>query len=289
IPEILGATDEGNGKTYEKPQFCPFCGSALKESGANLFCVNRQCKPRVAAMLDHFAGKNAMDIDGFSENTALLLIDRGKIKTCSDLYRLKAEDFEGLEGFKQKKINNLLTAIEKSRTPTLSAFIYALGIEGIGRVAAKDLAAAFGSFEGVKNASYEQLIALDNIGGVTANNVLSHFADRENLAEIQALFALGVTIKEEPEKNGNGVFYGEKVVLTGVLSAYSRSEAQKLIESEGGECLSGVSSRTTLVIAGEDAGSKLEKAKKLGVKIIGEAEFLAALSKSAQKREEEKK
>lgn len=283
IPEILGAIDEGNGRTYEKPHVCPFCGTPLKETGANLFCVNRQCTPRMVAALDHFAGKNAMDIDGFSDNTALLLIKRGKIKTCSDLYRLKAEDFEGLEGFKQKKINNLLSAIEKSKTPSLSAFIYALGIEGIGRVAAKDLAAAFGEFETLKKASYEQLIALDNIGGVTANNVLSFFADGDNLAEIQALFSLGVTIKKEAEKNENGVFYGEKVVLTGALSAYSRGEAQKLIESEGGECLSGVSSKTTLVIAGEDAGSKLEKAKKLGVKIIGEAEFLSLLSKRAQK------
>lgn len=283
IPEILGAIDEGNGRTYEKPHVCPFCGTPLKETGANLFCVNRQCTPRMVAALDHFAGKNAMDIDGFSDNTALLLIKRGKIKTCSDLYRLKAEDFEGLEGFKQKKINNLLSAIEKSKTPSLSAFIYALGIEGIGRVAAKDLAAAFGNFETLKKASYEQLIALDNIGGVTANNVLSFFADGDNLAEIQALFSLGVTIKKEAEKNENGVFYGEKVVLTGALSAYSRGEAQKLIESEGGECLSGVSSKTTLVIAGEDAGSKLEKAKKLGVKIIGEAEFLSLLSKRAQK------
>ncbi|MGN1052691.1 MAG: helix-hairpin-helix domain-containing protein, partial [Candidatus Scatosoma sp.] len=178
--------------------------------------------------------------------------------------------------------NNLLSAIEKSRTPSLSAFIYALGIEGIGRVAAKDLAAAFGSFEALKNASYEQLIALDNIGGVTADNVISYFADNDNLAEIQALFALGVTVKEEAEKNENGVFFGEKVVLTGALSAYSRGEAQKLIEKEGGECLSGVSSKTTLVVAGEDAGSKLEKAKKLGVKIIGEAEFLAMLAKNAE-------
>ena len=170
-----------------------------------------------------------------------------------------------------------------SKSSFLSAFIYALGIEGIGRVAAKDLAAAFGNFETLKKASYEQLIALDNIGGVTANNVLSFFADGENLAEIQALFSLGVTIKKEAEKNENGVFYGEKVVLTGALSAYSRGEARQLIESEGGECLSGVSSKTTLVIAGEDAGSKLEKAKKLGGKSIGEAEFLATLAKRAQK------
>ena len=286
IPEILGAVDEGNGREYEKPAFCPACGTPLKETGANLFCPNKNCKPRIAAALDHFAGKNAMNIDGFSDSTARLLIDSRGVKKFSDLYRLTAADFEGLEGFKEKKIRNLLTAIEKSKTPSFSAFIYALGVDGIGRVAAKDLSSAFKNYEGLKNASAEDLVALENIGEITAENVVSYFADEENDREIETLFSLGVAPRQEEEKNEQGVFFGEKVVLTGSLSAYSRSEAQALIEKEGGECQSGVSAKTTLVIAGEAAGSKLEKAQKLGIAVIDEAEFLSCLARSKQKEDD---
>lgn len=210
IPEILGAVDEGNGREYEKPAFCPACGTPLKEMGANLFCPNKNCKPRIAAALDHFAGKNAMNIDGFSDSTARLLIDSRGVKKFSDLYRLTAADFEGLEGFKEKKIRNLLTAIEKSKTPSFSAFIYALGVDGIGRVAAKDLSAAFKNYEGLKNASAEDLVALENIGEITAENVVSYFADEENDREIETLFSLGVAPRQEEEKNEQGVFSAKK-------------------------------------------------------------------------------
>lgn len=278
IPEILGAADEGNGKEYEKPAVCPSCKTPLKETGANLFCPNKACKPRVCASLDHFAGKNAMNIDGFSESTALLLIEKRGVNKFSDLYRLTAADFAGLDGFKEKKTNNLLSAIEKSKTPQFSAFVYALGVEGIGKVAAKDLARAFKDVDGLKCATEEQLLALENVGEITAKNVVSYFSDEENLREIDALFALGVAPVREEEGEKSGVFASEKVVLTGTLAAYSRSEAQKLIEEEGGECQSGVSAKTTLVIAGEAAGSKLEKAKKLGIPVIDESEFLNRLA-----------
>lgn len=281
IPEILGAADDGDGTPYEKPTRCPACGSLLKETGANLFCPNKNCVPRIAAALDHFAGKNAMNIDGFSDSTAKLLINERNVRKFSDLYRLNAESFSGLDGFKDKKINNLLSAIERSKTPAFSAFVYALGIEGIGRVAAKDLSAAFVDFDGLKNATEEALLALENIGEVTARNVTAYFADEENLREIEALFSLGVVPVKEEKKQSGGVFFGEKVVLTGTLSAYSRGEAQKLVEREGGECQSGVSAKTTLVIAGEAAGGKLEKAKKLSVPVIDEAEFLARLARSS--------
>lgn len=288
IPEILGAVDEGEGVLYEKPTICPACLTPLKEVGANLFCVNENCLPRLIASLDHFAGKNAMNIDGFSESTAKLLIEKRGVKHFSDLYRLSVSDFDGLDGFKDKKIKNLLTAIEKSKSPTFSAFIYALGIDGIGRVAAKDLSNAFKTYEQLKNATKEELLALENIGEITAQNIVAYFSDSDNLREIETLFSLGVQPTKEGEKNENGVFFGEKVVLTGTLSAYSRSEAQALIEKEGGECQSGVSAKTTLVIAGEEAGSKLDKAKKLGILVINEAEFLsrlAAATKTDTKKE----
>lgn len=278
IPEILGATEHtSSSREPEKPSVCPYCGSALVETGANLFCPNRECRPRIAARLDHYAGKNAMDIEGFSESTAYLLIDKKGVRNFSDLYRLTAENLSDLDGFGAKKTANLLSAIEKSKRVTLDAFIYAIGIDGIGRVAAKDLAKRFGSMEALKNAGVEELVALENIGEITAKNIVDYFRDPVNLSELEALFSLGVAPETADESPKEGIFSGQSVVLTGTLSAYKRSEAQKLIESLGGVCQSSVTAKTTLVIAGEEAGSKLDKAKKLGIRVIGEAEFVAML------------
>ena len=278
IPEILGATEHTlSSREPEKPSVCPYCGSALVETGANLFCPNRECRPRIAARLDHYAGKNAMDIEGFSESTAYLLIDKKGVRNFSDLYRLTAESLSDLDGFGAKKTANLLSAIEKSKRVALDAFIYAIGIDGIGRVAAKDLAKRFGSMEALKNAGVEELVALENIGEITAKNIVDYFRDPVNLSELEALFSLGVAPETADESPKEGIFSGQSVVLTGTLSAYKRSEAQKLIESLGGVCQSSVTAKTTLVIAGEEAGSKLDKAKKLGIRVIGEAEFVAML------------
>ena len=280
IPEILYATEiPEDSQEIVKPTVCPACGATIKENGAHIFCPNRTCKPRITAMLDHFASKNAMDIDGFSESTAQILYEKKGVRNFSDLYKLKKEDLEGLDGFKDKKISNLLTAIEKSKTPTVSAFIYAIGIDGVGSVAAKDLAAHFKNIENLKNATAEELMGLENVGGVTADNIVGYFQDEENLQELAELETVGVRPKAERKRVTEGVFAGETVVLTGTLSGYKRSEAQKLIESEGGVCQSSVTAKTTLVLAGEEAGSKLEKAKKLGIKVIDEEEFNRRLQK----------
>lgn len=274
IPEILGATEHGgDSREAEKPTVCPACGSKLEESGAHIFCPNRACKPRVAAMLAHYASKNAMDIEGFSDSTAVLLIEKKGVKKFSDLYKLTAADLAELEGFKKKKIDNLLSAIEKSKRATLSSFIYAIGVDGIGRVAAKDLSARFKSMENLAKATKEELLSMENIGEITANNILDFFADEENRKELEELKALGVFPEAEKEPAAGGVFSGESVVLTGTLQNYKRSQAQKLIEERGGVCLTSVTAKTTLVIAGEEAGSKLEKAKKLGIRVIDEAAF----------------
>ena len=272
IPEILGATEHfAESKEVEKPTICPACGSVLKETGAHLFCPNRNCTPRIVAMLDHYASKNAMNIDGFSESTALQLVLRGKATKFSDLYKLTAEDLGKLDGFKNKKIDNLLTAVEKSKTPTMDAFIYAIGIEGVGRVAAKDLAAQFKTMQNLMGAQFDDLIGLDNVGEITANAILDYFKDEENVKELQELQAFVMPTWSEEKKEG--VFLGESVVLTGTLTEFKRSQAQKLIEERGGVCQSSVTAKTTLVIAGEEAGSKLAKAKKLGIKVIDEATF----------------
>ena len=213
-----------------------------------------------------------MNIDGFSESTALQLVEKGMAVKFSDLYALTAEDLAKLEGFKDKKINKLLDEIAKSKTPTLDAFIYAIGVEGVGRVAAKDLAARFKSMENLKNATAEELIALENVGEITANAIVAYFTDESNLLELSALENAGVAPVWSDEKK-EGIFSGQSVVLTGTLSSFKRSEAQKLIEERGGVCQSSVTAKTTLVLAGEEAGSKLAKAQKLGIRVIDEAEF----------------
>ncbi len=277
IPEILGATEHyEDSKPIEKPVLCPACGATLVETGAHLFCPNRLCTPRVVATLDHYSSKNAMNIDGFSESAALQLVEKLGVTRPSQLYALTAEDLQKLEGFKEKKIANLLREIEKSKTPTLSAFLFAIGIDGVGRVAGKDLATRFQSVENLQKATVEELVALENVGEITANAIVAYFADEKNAEEVAALLAAGVTPTWSEEKK-EGVFLGQSVVLTGTLSTFKRSEAQKLIEERGGVCQSAVTAKTTLVIAGEEAGSKLDKAQKLGIQVIDEQAFKAML------------
>lgn len=274
IPEILGAVEHVEGSlNVEKPAKCPFCGSTVEEVGANLFCPNKYCPPRVAGKVEHFASKDAMDIEGLSEKTAELMYDKLGLRECSELYGYTAEDFSRLEGFKDKKINNILGAIEKSKSVTLERFIFALGIDGVGKVAAKDLVKAFKSIDNLKNATKEELLELENVGDITAEAIVNWFKDENNLAEIDKLLAAGVSPKMAKKSVISSIFGGQFVVLTGTLQDFKRSEAQKIIEENGGECQSSVTSKTTLVIAGDAAGSKLDKAKKLGIKIIDESEF----------------
>ena len=274
IPEILGAVEHTEGSLeIQKPTICPDCGSPLEEVGANIFCPNKYCRPRIIGKVEHFAQKDAMDIEGLSEMTAGQLHDTLGLRECSALYSLTKEELSKLDGFKDKKITNLLTAIEKSKSVSLERFIFALGIDGVGKVASKDLAREFQGMENLSKATKEQLLALENIGEVTAETIVNWFADADNRAEVQRLLDTGITPEITKKAHTGGVFAGQFVVLTGTLESFKRSEAQKLIEERGGECQSSVTAKTTLVIAGESAGSKLDKAKKLGIKIIDEAEF----------------
>ena len=280
IPEILGAYEHtGESVDIAPPETCPYCGTALVEEGANLFCPNKACRPRVAAMLANFASKGAMDIEGFSEMTAYQFYDELGVRRCSDLYFLGKEKLQTLEGFGDKKIRNLLKEIEKSKQIPLDRFIFALGIGGIGKVASGDLARRFGSVEALGNATIEKLVEMENIGEKTASNIVAWFADGENRAELSRFAEAGVKPFVKQIVSG-GPFMGQNVVLTGTLSQFKRSAAQKLIEEAGGVCQSAVTQKTTLVIAGEAAGGKLEKAQALGVKVIDEAEFIKILSEN---------
>lgn len=273
IPEILGCIEHTEGSVeVEKPERCPFCGGEIAEVGANLFCTNRACKPRIVATLTHFASKGAMDIEGLSEATATLMYDTLGVTRPSGIYSLTAGHLAKLDGFKDKKISNLLAAIDKSRKISLDRFIFALGVDGVGKVASKALAEHFESVENLRRATEEELVALDDIGEVTARAITGWFADGFNAEELENLTSQ-IEVEFKKKEVNSGIFGGQSVVLTGTLSEFTRSEAQKIIEDNGGVCQSSVTGKTTLVIAGEAAGSKLAKAQKLGIKIIDEAQF----------------
>lgn len=277
IPEILGiASHTSESREIEKPKICPYCGAPVEEKGVFLYCTNNEtCAPQIVRKLTHFAEKGAMDIEGFSDKTAELLLNELKVKDFSDIYKLRKEDLTGLEGFGDLKAGNLIASIEKSKNVSLSDFLYALGIKNIGKKAAKQLETRFKTLNDVMNAGFEELTAIDDFGEVMAKSVVEYFSDEAKRDEIARLTALGVNVKSAEKTEG--VFSGINAVLTGSLSGYKRSEAEKLIVERGGECSSTVSKAVNLVIAGEEAGSKLEKAKKLGIKIIGEDEFTKML------------
>lgn len=273
IPEILGTTEYfADSADVVKPAVCPECGSPTEEIGANLFCTNKECKKRVVLSLASFASKEAMNIEGFSEATAELLYDKVGVRKFSDLYALTREQLLGLDGVQDKKADNLLKAIEKSKNTELARFIFALGIDGVGKKTAKDLAKKFKSLENIAAAPIEEIISVQDVGDVIADNVFRYFADGDNIAELKRLEQAGV-IAGYADATVGDLFKGEKIVLTGTLSKYKRSEAQKIIESLGGEVSGSVSKNTTMVLAGEEAGSKLDKARALGIRIIDENEF----------------
>ena len=279
IPEILGTTEYlADSRDVEKPATCPECGTPIEEIGANLFCPNKDCKKRVVLSLANFSSKEAMNIEGFSEATAVVLYDNFGVRRFSDLYKLNRDDLLKLEGFQDKKADNLLAALEKSKNSELGKFIFALGIDGVGKKTAKDLAKKFKSLENIASATLEDILSVKDVGSVIADNVFRYFADPDNLAELKRLEEAGV-VAGYADKTVGDTFKGEKVVLTGTLEKYKRSEAQRIIESLGGEICGSVSKLTTIVLAGAEAGSKLDKAKALGIRIMDESEFDKLINK----------
>ena len=275
IPEIMGRVDEfqPGERDVEKPEICPACGEALVERGANLFCPNRDgCRPQIVARLSHFAGRDAMDIDTFSEKTAGQLVDAGLAREADQLYGLTLEALAALPRFGEKKAQNLLDALERSKTRPLGAFVYALGIPNVGAKTARDLAGRFGSMEALRAAPREALVAIDDVGEIVADSILGYFADPANVRLVDALFAAGVRPAPPEEREPGGAFEGMTVVVTGTLERFSRAEAIRISIAAGS-----VSKKTSLVVAGESAGSKRAKAEALGVPVVGEAEFLRRL------------
>ncbi len=282
IPEIMGRVDEfsTDERDVKKPGVCPACGAALVERGAHLFCPNRDgCKPQIVMRLSHFASRDAMDIDTFSEKTAGQLVDAGLVQEADQLYALTKEQLCALDRFGEKKAENLIRALEKSKDCKLNSFIFAVGIPNIGTKTARDLAERFGSVEALRAATREALVAIDDVGEIVADSVVSFFEDPANARLVDALLAAGVAPRWEARDTSGGAFAGMTVVVTGTLSAMSRGEAEESIRGAGGKAASSVSKKTSLVVAGESAGSKLTKARDLGVQVIDEAEFLRRLGR----------
>lgn len=283
IPEIMGRVGEPGPeeKPIEKPACCPACGHPLVERGAHLFCMNRvSCRPQDVARLSHFASRNAMDIEGFSEKTAGQVYDQMNVRDPADLYRLTMEQALTLEGFKEKKAAKLLAALEKSKDCTLDAFLFALGIPNVGRKTARDLAQVFGTLTRVSQATEAELTAIPDVGEIVAQSVTEFFSFPENREMIDRLLAAGVHPRDA-EQQTEGVLTGQTVVVTGTLPNLSRGEAEELIRRHGGKAASSVSKKTSFVVAGEAAGSKLTKAQELGIPVLDEAAFLARLKPEA--------
>ena len=279
IPEILGVAEHyKDSKEVVPPTRCPVCGSPVKEVGANLFCTNPQCSKRLTQRIVHYCTRNAMNIEGISDKTVELIADQLNIESVADLYRLKEEDLKQLPSFKDKKTNNLISNIEKSKTPDFSNFIYALGINGVGDKTAKDLAKHFNTLEDLQNASLEKLISIDEIGEIIAQSIVDFFQDQENIDLINSLLDSGINIQyTKQEVQHNDQFTGKTIVLTGTLQHYTRDQLTDILTKFGANVSSSVSSKTSLVIAGESAGSKLTKARQLGIRVINEEELLNIL------------
>jgi len=282
IPEIMGRVDEyvEGERDIEKPAVCPACGSELAERGAHLFCMNRDgCKPQIVMRLSHFASRDAMDIDTFSEKTAAQLVEAGLICEADQLYALKKEQLCALDRFGEKKAENLIRAIEKSKDCGLHAFIYALGIPNVGSKTARDLAEKYGGIEALKAAPREELVQLDDVGEIVADSIAAFFEDENNERLVSALLAAGVKPQAAQQVQAGGALEGMTVVVTGTLSQFSRAEAEEAVRQAGGKPGSSVSKKTALVVAGENAGSKLAKATQLGIEVIGEEEFLRRIGR----------
>lgn len=282
IPEVIGLAEKSSDSIdIIPPTHCPSCNHRLHEVGANLFCTNHTgCYEQIIERLTHFVTRDAMNIDGLSVQTLKQLYEIHHIAYPYQLYTLTNEQLSGLEGFKEKKINNLLTSLEQSKSVEWSNFIFALGILNIGKKTAYVLSKKYPSLEQLKEATIDELTSINDIGEVVARNIVEYFEDEDNIKNINNLFNLGVKINFPSQVNMDNYFSGKKIVLTGGLDNFGRSELTKILQNSGADVTSSVSKNTDLVIAGHDAGSKLDKAKSLNIDIIDEQKLMELLQNS---------
>lgn len=281
IPAVVRAFTEkrsGSEKKLAIPETCPECGSKVVKIPGEVAvrCIEISCPAMVREAIIHFVSRNAMDIEGLGEKYVEQLLQLDLVKTVADLYFLTRDDFMRFERMGDKLADNLLKAIEKSKQRELSRFIFALGIRNVGEHTAKLLASAFGSIENLARASEPELLSLREIGPQVAESITAFFKSPRNREVLDRLMAAGLQLTTE-EKRLGGKFAGRNFVFTGTLTRFSRDEAKRTVEREGGHATGSVSRKTDFVVAGADAGSKLDKAKNLGIRVMSEAEFLEML------------
>ncbi len=287
IPQIVRVVDRDRPEraaAYKLPGECPVCGTEVvrAEGDAVTRCPNRACLAKLKNRLLHLAGRGALDIDGLGEKIVTQLLERGLVTALPDVFAIDEATLAGLERMGEKSAAKLMAAIERAKNTTLPRFLIALGIPEVGENAAELLASQFGELDALINASAEQLTAIDGVGPVIAERVAHYFADEEHRAEVARFRALGVrwpaVARREPGAGAEGPLAGKTFVLTGTLQTLSRFAAQERIEAAGGSVTGQVSKKSSYVVAGEAAGSKLRKATELGVAVIDEAQLLALLS-----------
>jgi DNA ligase (NAD+) len=283
IPKVSGVIAEkrpAGTKPLQLPDRCPVCGEPVHEFEGEVAirCVNQGCPAIVRESIVHFASRRAMNIEGLGDKVVDQLLAAGLLADYTSIYELAEEDLSGLERWGEKSARNLLAQVERSKAVELGRFIFALGIRFVGERVASILARHLRSIEAVASASPAELIAIPEIGPKLADSITFHFSVAANRERVEKLRAFGVDPRP-PETGGTGRLTGQTIVVTGVLDQYTREQIHALIESEGGRAAGSVSKNTALVVAGRDAGSKLDKAKALGVEVVSEAEFLRRLDR----------
>lgn len=277
IPKIVRVIDSGKKRQppFKMPTVCPECKTEVfrPEGEAAWRCVNAACPAQLKERLKHFASRKAMDIDHLGPAVIEQLVESGRIKNFSDLYTLKQDEVARLERLAEKSAQNLIEAVEKSKTAGLARLLFGLGIRHVGQRAASILAQTFRSIKALRETPYEEMESVMEIGPVIAESLKSFFDQKTNLLDIEKLENMGISVEEQGDSPKEGALKGKQFVLTGTLSEFSRDEAREKIESLGGRVTSSVSKKTDYVVAGKDAGSKLEKAKKLEITVWDEKEF----------------
>lgn len=270
IPEILGVVDERQEgtKPIEKPSHCPYCNTDLIEGNVHIICPNSiSCTPQLLARMQHYASRNAMDIEGLSEKTIAQLMGELKIEDIYEIYDLKFADLLKLDRFGRKKSQNLIDAIAESKNRDLNRFIYAIGIPNVGERTARDLANKFKTFDNLRHANVDQLVEIDDIGDITALNIVEFFNDKKISNAIDILLSKGINLNEVKNDDASNELENLTFVITGTIEDYKREDIKELIDKNGGKVTGSVSKNTDILLCGQKAGSKLTKAKDFGIEV----------------------